>query len=1190
MRSEVEHGEAIIRRARDTFIESNLRLVVSIARKRAARGLELCDLVQEGNLGLIRAVEKFKYRRGYKFSTYATNWIRQAMSRAIANSARTIRVPVHVIEKIRKVPRLWSSLSGELGREPTIGEIAARVGLSASKLRMVLEVAQVPVALDALNGDDRDVAEPPGPDDEEVGPHPFPDRNSPSPIDTLLLVDLRERIASLLRSLPPREELVLRMRFGVGEGSEHTLEEVGRSFHLTRERIRQIQVKALRRLARQERGEELRALSGYSSASARSGQSEGVPPSEAAGGRLAQLVERLTPVTFTEAPRQPGAIGEDPGADLDPYALYDSEMRKVPLLTREDEQDLGRAMENGELLVYRSLAVQPELLLRLLKLIQLAGGNRGRPLSFLVRLDDPSVLLDERGLRRVNKWFGVFEKLRKLELERRRIERESAGRKEAIARCEGERSRVEEEAASLASARSEAEAGCSALLDGEGPGACGAAPRLQLTEADWSRLWGLMDVPDSWDLGSCSAETVLRLVRARTAQLAAPGCSGSPPGSAAVGDGVASARFPGPEPADADEHGRQSLLEALGRLASGTDEERASVAALLVCVRASSAFRSVARQVPSSADVPARPSTQDAVDMAARRAPTPRGRPSGAGAGSVPEIGGRRHVVRRPSADAQGSATAAATALRPPGRPRLLCRRTPDGWGWELVLSVPDELVVRGVSLDDLRLEPVEGEYRIPCCGGCLRVRVQAGETLEVPLFDGRPLVFRTAADWVGVGRQVRGVHEGSFVVVVPEGWRRTNVPPVEPEPCGAGFLAHYFHFGAAELLDEPAGFEESPLESVGAGFGLNGLRVFDDSEDGELFGSHAPSMSVAPGVREVRVGMEGPGAWPGETFDPAAKELRDVLGGREGRFFIRVYDESGLRDSGQFRFLKALRELQMESRRYSQDTLLLPDESGHREAAIRLALDHDEAGVRWELRSTKPDPDRERAVFRLPTEFGQVEIVVRPPRVWWRLRTSGGEVRSWRDVPIELRRQSFLRAGDAGDVLEVRLPHAVKVVRVGFRASDMRDYPARRDRDRQMARVPLGDFRDYRAVARPASRERPLHVRVQEHLLKPIRVWYDQPPAAWSRPRPNVWRRQAGYSRREIEEAGIFDGSGREVVDPPGFVERGRGARQCESDSGVDRCPARLMSGSGPHRTDTGEPERQIQTRQVAGRGEAAR
>ena len=152
-------------------------------------------------------------------------------------------------------------------------------------------------------------------------------------------------------------------------------------------------------------------------------------------------------------------------------------------LVQEDNLGLIRAMENGELLVYRSLAVQPELLLRLLKLIQLAGGNRGRPLSFLVRLDDPSVLLDERGLRRVNKWFGVFEKLRKLELERRRIERESAGRKEAIARCEEERSRVEEETASLASARSEAEAGCSALLDGEGPGACGAAPRLQLTEA-----------------------------------------------------------------------------------------------------------------------------------------------------------------------------------------------------------------------------------------------------------------------------------------------------------------------------------------------------------------------------------------------------------------------------------------------------------------------------------------------------------------------------------------------------------------------------------------------------------------------------------------------------------------------------------------------------------------------------------
>lgn len=440
-------------------------------------------------------------------------------------------------------------------------------------------------------------------------------------------------------------------------------------------------------------------------------------------------------------------------------------------------------------------------------------------------------------------------------------------------------------------------------------------------------------------------------------------------------------------------------------------------------------------------------------------------------------------------------------------------------------MTADQERLPDAVQQDGEPLETVDRrEWRVSMFAGRISVSFGNGDSIDVPLFDQKsPLIFKLGNDWTGDGRRVRAMTKGHFILVVPRDSVREGHEPVAPEACSdSGFMAHFFFRDRSESNEETSGFSrhEIPMET---GFELQGKRAFDDSEEGELFVGEPPKLKAPPGVVWARVGEERKDGWCGVNFKPAETELADVLAGRQGRFFLRVYGEAGLMDSDQFRYLRDLRELLVNEEPYTPQTLLVPPPTGHPPTEVRFG-GADGSVLAPILRSpaahaeevdgvvaVKPDPGGDDFTCALKAGGGRVDIVLRLPRVWWRLEQDADEAEGeWRDSEITLARQDFREAAERNAVIRLRVPKRVKPVRVGFGDDVDRAYPVKRNREskrsdtdgRSHVRLPLADFLDYAQIDRWLADDALFNVRFglagtepRPEILSLIRVQADPVP-----------------------------------------------------------------------------------------------
>ncbi len=397
---------------------------------------------------------------------------------------------------------------------------------------------------------------------------------------------------------------------------------------------------------------------------------------------------------------------------------------------------------------------------------------------------------------------------------------------------------------------------------------------------------------------------------------------------------------------------------------------------------------------------------------------------------------------------------------------------------------LPDAAQQNGKPLETVN----QGEWRLSTFAGEISVSFGNGDSIDVPLFNQKsPMIFKLSDDWTGDGHRVRAMTKGHFILIAPEGWAREGHVPVAPEACSdTGFKAHFFFRDGSESEAETGGFPEHEIALTASGFELHGQSIFDDSEDGDLFVGDPPKLRASPGVVWARVGEERKDGWRGENFKPAGKELGDVLGQRQGRFFIRVYDADGLLDSGQFRYLRDLRQILVNEAPYTPQTLLVPPPTGHPPTEVWF-VGADGAAIAPNLPSDapraaevegnvelKPDPDADDFTCALETGGGRADIVLKLPRVWWRLGQDGDEAEGpWRDSEITMTRREFREAAERNAVVRLRVPKRVKSVRVGFGDEVDRAYPSKRSQERERndtdrrayVQLPLSDFGDYTQI-----------------------------------------------------------------------------------------------------------------------------
>ena len=473
-------------------------------------------------------------------------------------------------------------------------------------------------------------------------------------------------------------------------------------------------------------------------------------------------------------------------------------------------------------------------------------------------------------------------------------------------------------------------------------------------------------------------------------------------------------------------------------------------------------------------------------------------------------IGGRRNgPTQSPSPvndDAKDKLTFAP-------RPELICRKSPNSWQWEVVLSAEDECNIVEVQHDGDPLSAVNGEYSLSSLAGSLSIDYEDRESDQLPLFDGTPLIFKMPNGQNDGGRKVGGITSGHFIVMVPREWKRTGSAPVEPAECtDANFMAHFFYVKKGDSAGDVGGFEGYDLALTTIGFELIGASVFDDCEDGELFVGAPPRLCPSPGIVWARIGEEREGGWKGENFKPAEQSFAEVLNGRQGRFFVRVYDDGAMLDSGEFRYLRDLREIRVNGEPYSANTLFVPSSAGYSPTEVQFVSadgtsihpNLDISGTHATMQSggiliVAPHPDGDHISCALQSGADCVDTVIKLPRIWWRIDQDDEEANEWHDMPLAMTRQQFREYADADAAIRLRLPLCVSSVKVGFDEELDRTYRSQKNGDNTETEIRLSDFIDYDQIDQRLNEDSSLSIRCGEAVLPLIRVSADPVPTITS-------------------------------------------------------------------------------------------
>ena len=471
---------------------------------------------------------------------------------------------------------------------------------------------------------------------------------------------------------------------------------------------------------------------------------------------------------------------------------------------------------------------------------------------------------------------------------------------------------------------------------------------------------------------------------------------------------------------------------------------------------------------------------------------------------SPPRAIGSRRSRRTDASPRRKSDTDVRQNVTP--RPELICRKGANARQWEVVLCADDECDGMAVTRDGEPLTFVDRVCCLPSITGSISVDFADGKTVSISLFDcKKPLIFKLNKEWTGDGRRVNGITDGYFIVVTPTAWQRRGSAPVAPDACvHEGFRAHYFVRDKDSEAEIVGGFEESAVELTTSGFELRGTNVFDDASEGVLFVGDVPVLHPASSVVWARVGEEREGGWKGENFRPADRSLADVVQGREGRFFIRVYDENGMLDSGEFRYCAALQEIQVNGASYTATTALVPPRTGHRPTEIRF-VGSDEAAFVVHLTSgaahaavrpgatvvVEPQPDDDRVSCALESGTGRVVTTVKLPRIWWKIEPLHGKDDStWRDTLLTMTRHEFRVCADAQTVIRIRMPRCFRSIMLGF--DDERDQRYTEQNEDEPHAIPLEDFRDCRQIDQSLNQTATLSVQFGDQSLPLIEVSAD--------------------------------------------------------------------------------------------------